>query len=298
MRKFVRKRSIILSMLQFEQLFGCCSNMPELGTIAENRYLFWCFVFGVSTNYLQRNTPCFQSVSVCVWRNNAGNIWTSLCTDKRRPSQFQAIDALKPWIICPISTHVATGWNIFQKCPTSRSLGINVSLACHWYDHTLYLVCRWRLGISGIFSFFLVSFRGKAKGCRVFKGTFEPQESFACGLDSDLIHWSKISQSIPIRDFASFSLLLGHYPWCFGSRWFAHETDWTPWNCPEIVGCNHDIPAWVQGEAYHLEAEMKDWMGLYRREHLLSTSAPFSVLLTAKDGAVYEVFFFKRFWLR
>ena len=139
-----------------------------------------------------------------------------------------------------------------------------------------------------LFLFFLVSFRGKAKGCRVFKGTLEPQESFACGLESDLIHWSKISQSIPIRDFASFSLLPGHYHWCFGSRWFAHETDWTPWNCPEIVGRKHDIPAWVQGEAYHLEAEMKDWMGLYRREHLLSTSAPFSVLLTAKDGAVCE----------
>lgn len=172
---------------------------------------------------------------------------------------------------------------LFQKCPTSRSWEstfpwhvIDMIKHCIWYADEGH---QWHL-----FLFFLVSFRGKAKGCRVSNGTLEPRESFACGLESDLIHWS--------------SLLPEHYHWCFGSRWFAHETDWSRWNCPEIVGCKHDIPAWVQGEAYHLEAEMKDWMGLYRREHLLSTSAPFSVLLTAKDGAVCEVFLFKCFWLR
>lgn len=44
----------------------------------------------------------------------------------------------------------------------------------------------------------------------------------------------------------------------------------------------------LEGEAYHLEAEMKDWMGLYRREHLLSTSAPFSVIFPSSCVHAYD----------
>ena len=185
---------------------------------------------------------CVRCVTVTV-RKIFGRLYAQTREDLRNFKQKMPWNLDKSCVrMCKINLrNFNKCWNglkHFSKTSNKFFLGINVSLACHWYmiKHMyryIYLVCQWR------------------------------QSSVACCL---------FLVSLAAPKAAGFSKARTR------SR--------------------------VQGEAYHLEAEMKDWMGLYRREHLLSTSASFSVLLTAKDGklkpptfdrAVCEVFLFDWF---
>ena len=67
--------------------------------------------------------------------------------------------------------------------------------------------------------------RGESRRLQGFEGkrfgTAKSHKSRKRGLNSDLFHWSKIYQNITKHplclDFVGFSLLPGHYHWCFGS---------------------------------------------------------------------------------